>query len=134
LKDDIVPLGTTLDKLAAVETYSFVMKDDKNKRREFGVMAQELETIFPELVHTADDEIGTKSVNYVGLIAPIIEASKELKAENNALKEELNTIKKDIAALKNNNTNTSPSQTTINLLFILLGFGMVAVLLRRKKP
>ena len=35
---------------------------------------EEIEKIFPELVKTAEDEMGTKSVNYVGLIAPMIEA------------------------------------------------------------
>ena len=37
--------------------------------------------------------MGTKSVNYVGLIAPMIEATKELNAENTALKAELSAVK-----------------------------------------
>ena len=69
------------------------MKDDAAKRTEYGVIAQQIETVFPELVRTADDEIGTKSVNYVGLIAPMIEATKELKAENEALKAEITAMK-----------------------------------------
>jgi hypothetical protein len=41
-----------------------------------GVIAQEVEAVFPELVTT--DEQGTKKVNYQGLVGPIIEAIKEL--------------------------------------------------------
>ncbi len=96
LKKDIVPLskyGALLEKIDQIDTYSFVMKDEKDARTEFGVMAQELEKIFPELVHTAQDEMGTKSVNYVGLIAPMIEATKALSAENKMLKADLASVK-----------------------------------------
>jgi endosialidase-like protein len=41
-----------------------------------GVIAQEVEKVFPELVTT--DEEGRKQVEYSGLIAPLIEAVKEL--------------------------------------------------------
>jgi hypothetical protein len=41
-----------------------------------GVIAQEVEKVFPELVMT--DEQGLKRVEYGGLIAPLIEAVKEL--------------------------------------------------------
>jgi hypothetical protein len=95
LKTDITPLNTDeiMAKLAQVNTYSFRMKDDPKGALEFGVMAQELEKQFPELVKTAKDEMGTKSVNYVGLIAPLIEASKELKSENDTLRAELAEMK-----------------------------------------
>ena len=41
-----------------------------------GVIAQEVEKVFPELVVT--DDQGRKKVNYAGLIGPLIEAVKEL--------------------------------------------------------
>ena len=102
LKTDIVPLrdqGSMLEKLGMIDTYSFKMKDDM-KRREYGVMAQELEKVFPELVHTADDEMGTKSVNYVGLIAPMIEATKELKAENDNMRAEIAALRAERDEMK----------------------------------
>jgi hypothetical protein len=49
-----------------------------------GLIAQEVEKIFPELVKT--DEEGFKSVNYIGLVPHLIEAIKELKLENQELK------------------------------------------------
>lgn len=96
LKTDIVPLrdsGVMLDKLVQVQTYSFRMKDDPAGRIEYGVMAQELEEIFPLLVHTAQDANGTKSVNYIGLIAPLVEATRELKAENDNLRAEIAALR-----------------------------------------
>ena len=51
--------------------------------RDLGVIAQEVEEVFPELVRTGTD--GYKQVNYMGLIGPLIEAVKELDARVEAL-------------------------------------------------
>jgi hypothetical protein len=48
-----------------------------------GVIAQEVEDVFPQLVET--DDAGHKRVYYEGLIAPLIEAVKELTARIEAL-------------------------------------------------
>jgi hypothetical protein len=48
-----------------------------------GVIAQEVERVFPELVETTED--GLKRVHYYGLIGPLIEAVKELDARLRAL-------------------------------------------------
>ena len=52
----------------------------------FGVIAQEVERVFPELVETTPE--GLKRVHYYGLIAPLIEAVKELDARLTALEGE----------------------------------------------
>ena len=51
---------------------------------QIGVIAQEVEKIFPELVHTGPD--GFKSVNYVQLAPAFIEAFKEQQAQIDALR------------------------------------------------
>ena len=55
--------------------------------RDLGVIAQEVELVFPSLVHTS--EAGYKRVNYMGLIAPLIEAVKELDARLEMLEQAL---------------------------------------------
>lgn len=88
LKTDIEKLigrGSMLKKLGEIDTYAFRMKSRPDAAKEFGVMAQELEKVFPELVRTANDAMATKSVNYIGLVAPLIEATKELGRENEKL-------------------------------------------------
>jgi hypothetical protein len=52
-----------------------------------GVIAQEVEAVFPELVETGPD--GLKRVDYVGLIGPMIEAIKELDERLQALEQRL---------------------------------------------
>ena len=47
-----------------------------------GVIAQDVEKVFPELVH---GEEGSKSLQYSGLIGALIESVKELSAKVAAL-------------------------------------------------
>jgi len=54
-----------------------------------GVIAQEIEKIAPELVHTADDDMGTKSVAYGNLVGYLIEAIKEQQKQIDELKAKL---------------------------------------------
>ena len=60
--------------------------DVEDAREQVGVIAQDMETIVPEVVLTADDEMQTKSVDYGKLCAVLIESIKELKAEIDELK------------------------------------------------
>jgi hypothetical protein len=87
LKQNIQPLVSELDKIIQVNPVSFEMKNNPSVT-ELGVIAQELESVYPDLVNTASDEMGTKSVNYIGLIAPMMKAMQELKVEMDALKAE----------------------------------------------
>ncbi len=62
------------------------------------MIAQEVEKIFPMLVHT--DGEGIKSVEYGNLIAPLIEAIKELNANNISQSEEITSLKSEISEMK----------------------------------
>jgi hypothetical protein len=59
-------------------------KDSKNDQ--LGFIAQEVEEILPQLVHTEGDEMGTKSVNYLGVVALLVEAVKDLQQQVDELK------------------------------------------------
>jgi len=77
LKTDIKTIESGLDKVSKMRGVTFKRYDKLNS----GVIAQELEEIAPELVKTADDEMGTKSVAYGNMVGYLIEAVKELKVE-----------------------------------------------------
>ena len=71
-------------------TYSW--KDpNASKKRQMGLIAQDVEKQFPELVAT--DENGMKSVAYSNLVAPLVEAVKEQQKEIEKLKEEVRVLK-----------------------------------------
>ena len=73
LKKNIKPLESSLNKILSLSGYSFDWKSDN--RGDIGVIAQEVEAVFPEIVKT-DTHTGFKSVQYENLIAPLIEAVK----------------------------------------------------------
>ena len=74
LKDNIETLEDGLAKVEQLRGVTYTRDD----REEIGVIAQEVEKILPEIVLTADDEMGTKSVDYSRITAVLIEAVKEL--------------------------------------------------------
>ena len=74
LKDNIETLEDGLDKVEQLRGVTYT----RDGRENIGVIAQEVEKILPEIVLTADDEMGTKSVDYSRITAVLIEAIKEL--------------------------------------------------------
>ena len=66
LKDNIQPLGSTLNKLHQIEAKTYSLKKDEEHTPKIGVLAQEVQAVFPELVTEGAD--GILSVNYQGLV------------------------------------------------------------------
>ena len=85
-KTNVRPINKALSTVCALsgKIYS---KDDKDNQ--IGLIAQDVEKILPQMVHTASDEIGTKSVNYQNMVAILIEAIKEQNERINKLTEML---------------------------------------------
>ena len=73
LKANIVSLGSTLAKLLLIDGKSYTMK--KNAKQKIGVLAQDIQKVFPELVTTDDKDM--LAVNYQGLVPVLINAIKE---------------------------------------------------------
>ncbi len=84
LKSNITTIPDALSKVSEMRGVHYVR--DETGKDSSGVIAQELQKIAPELVLTADDEMGTLSVNYGNITGYLIEAVKELKAEIEELK------------------------------------------------
>jgi len=80
-KRNIEPLSHVLNKLKLINGVYFDWRKDEypemvfNKGRQIGVIAQELEKVFPELVRTTSK--GYKTVDYTKITAVLVEAVKE---------------------------------------------------------
>ena len=81
LKSNIVSLGATLSKLLQIDGKYYEMKG----RQKIGVLAQEIQEVFPELVSKDNNEM--LAVNYQGLVPVLINAMKEQQSEIDELKE-----------------------------------------------
>ena len=79
-KENVNTVDGALDKVSELRGVSFNWKESGEPS--YGVIAQELENVLPELVHGDDP----KRVNYNGIIGVLIEAIKELRAEVEELK------------------------------------------------
>lgn len=92
-KTNITAIPNSLEKLLNLNGvyYDWKREEFPNKafseEKQIGVIAQEVEKLFPELVHT--DEDGYKSVAYSKLTPILIEAIKEQQAQIEDLKAQL---------------------------------------------
>ena len=73
LKANIASLGSTIAKLLLIDGKSYTMK--KDGKQKIGVLAQDVQRVFPELVSKDDNEM--LAVNYQGLVPVLINALKE---------------------------------------------------------
>ncbi|RRO19774.1 tail fiber domain-containing protein [Flavobacteriaceae bacterium 14752] len=144
LKLDLNESEAVLDKLSQLKSYTYKFKDNKDlnlpKGLQHGLIAQELEKVYPELVkeivypiYNEKNELQNtktyKSVNYIGLISELTAAIKELNAKVKNLEgqletrvvygskfssEELDKINKNAYQLQQNNPNPFSDSTIIS--------------------
>ena len=88
LKYDIRKVKNSISLLNEINGIMFKWKS--NNKSSIGVIAQEVEKVFPELISNGE----VKSVNYNGLIGVLIEAVKEHSIQINILKTEIEKLKK----------------------------------------
>lgn len=82
LKRNVRRIENALDDVGRLRGVRFVWKGDG--KPSVGVIAQEVEKVFPEIVFAGAD--GIKGVDYPKLAAVLIESTKELRADNEALR------------------------------------------------
>ena len=87
LKKNISPITGGLDKVLKLQGVNYQFTNDRDNRREVGLIAQQVEEVVPEVVSEKED--GMKTVNYGALVSVLIEAVKELTQEVETLKAKL---------------------------------------------
>jgi len=95
-KKDITTLNDGLNKVLNMRGVMYLWKDDSpfgkgDRTRQIGFVAQEVESVIPELVTT--DPNGFKSVKYANITAVLVEAVKEQQSQ-------IETLKKTVEALE----------------------------------
>lgn len=98
LKKDFIAMPFSWENFADLKTYSYLYKAQKDNKRSLGLIAQELEPIYPELVNY-DMEDDVYHLNYSGLGVVAIKAIQELKAEVDTLKKENGSLKEKLSKL-----------------------------------
>jgi hypothetical protein len=125
LKTNITPLTHVLEKLAQLRGVSFEWNEaavpvtgHMPGQRDIGVIAQEVEVLFPEFVITGPD--GYKAVAYDKLSSVLIAAAKELKAATEAQQQHLVALEARLTTLER---AAAIPQTSGRLSFLSLSAG-----------
>ena len=103
LKENIKPLGSTLNKLLKIESkrYNYKKTLEANsipdfevlsEKETFGFIAQDLEKLFPELVLAPNPTNNYYSVNYIGMIPVLLEAIKEQQTIIEELQQQIENL------------------------------------------
>lgn len=125
-KENIRPLGKTLDKINNLNIVEFDYKDDyflkksesspflnevkRTQKNNTGFLAQDIEKIYPNLVQYNKDE-DLLRINYLGLIPELTKAVQELSSEVEKLKSEINYLKSNCC---NDNFSNNKSDNVID--------------------
>jgi hypothetical protein len=98
LKENIHYLTGSLSQLERLKPASYRYRADPTHRTGFGLIAQDVEQVMPELVET--DAKGIKSVHYEQLPFLTLESVKELKAQADVRDAKLQSLEKENRALR----------------------------------
>lgn len=102
LKKNISEVKNILPKLSKIATYAYHYKDqDATAKKTLGVMAQEVQPHFPELVETNED--GNLGMNYAGLSVVAIQAIKEQQVQIEVQQKEIDELKSMVSQLLQKN-------------------------------
>ena len=105
LKENIRDIPSALDRVRDLHGVIFDWKDPAragaSNRDQIGLIAQEVEQVFPEAVAT-NPSTGIKSVAYGNLIAPLIEAIKAQQNMIESQRKEIETLRRSVRALEKN--------------------------------
>jgi len=86
LKDNIQPIDQALERMLQLEGVTFTRKDLNTEQRFAGVIAQQVQQAFPEVVYQNDDYL---SVAYGNMVALLIESIKALNSKVEHLQDQL---------------------------------------------
>jgi hypothetical protein len=96
LKENILPLESSLDKVMKLNGVSFNKKATPNVK-EIGFIAQEVEAVIPDLVTETNE--GIKTVSYSRVTAVLVETIKEQQAQINELKDLVSKLAEKLNSL-----------------------------------
>lgn len=93
LKKDVKPVREALTKVVQLQGVTYKWKDEaRGQRTELGLIAQDVEKVVPEVVDTANDDMGTRSIRYEDLVALLIESTKEQQAQIKAQQQRIEAL------------------------------------------
>ena len=91
---------SVLERVLRLQGVTFEWKDARDGRRNIGLIAQEVEKVFPEVVTTPEPDNGQKGLSCTGLDAVLVEAIKAQHREVAGLRDEVRSLKSALAEVE----------------------------------
>ncbi|PWK18565.1 tail fiber domain-containing protein [Xanthomarina spongicola] len=114
LKENIQDIENALIRVQKINGYSYNMINDKERTIEYGVIAQEVQNVFPEIVVVVDPDKGHLGVSYIQLIPILLEALKEQQEIIEHQNNKINTLAKEYSALKSLESRVEQLESLLN--------------------
>ena len=114
LKENFSAVNDVLSDLHLLAAYSYNMKGDAKKVREYGLIAQDVQKVFPEMVRIIDEENGYLGVSYIQMVPVLVEAVKELSNINDLQKVSLGQTQIQLSSLIDENERLNERLQTLH--------------------
>jgi hypothetical protein len=125
-KENISALPYGLDAVTALRPVSFNWADRPDDGLHYGLIAQEVREVLPEVVVGDDGENGTLSMNYGELVPVLVNAIQEQQAEIDIQAEQIAALEARLLALEDRQPGQEARPGGMNAV-TMLGFGGVAL-------
>ncbi|MCF8379289.1 MAG: tail fiber domain-containing protein [Bacteroidales bacterium] len=109
LKENIKPISNAIDIVNQLNGKTYNLKADNLKssnvpqKSSYGLIAQEVQKILPDLVLETDDSLKTLAIDYDGIIPFLIEAFKEQQIEIIELKSSIENLNSELSSIEEQN-------------------------------
>ena len=101
LKNIGTKFSVGLEELSKIKVYNYTFKNDKNKKPHVGVIAQELQKVFPTAVFVGED--GYLRIRWDEMFYAAINAVKELDKKISAIAHRILNVEAQISQLEEEN-------------------------------
>lgn len=120
LKRNLVKLTNASQLLKNINAYYYFWKSGIDDTRQFGLIAQEVEEVLPEIVST--NESGIKTLDYSKVSALLIQVVKEQQATINSLQEQILVLNNKIKSFEKMDNQNMKLLDEINEIKILMKY------------
>lgn len=99
-KENVQPIDNALERVLSLQGVFYDWKPEHGGKRDVGFIAEEVARILPEIVQMDADGIHALGLDYSRLVPVLVEAIKQLKAENDATRAQNVELLKRLEAIE----------------------------------
>ncbi|MCK5429169.1 MAG: tail fiber domain-containing protein, partial [Anaerolineales bacterium] len=108
LKDNITTLPYGLEQIKQLQPVEFTWKDAPVDDIRFGLIAQDVLEVLPEIVSVGDDPAGLLSMNYTEIVPVLVSAIQEQQGQIESQEEQILALEARLSALESAQNSLSP--------------------------